>query len=127
MGVSTALADDVLAHVLQGSYQTWVSLHTALPVPGVTEHELDSSAVNYGRVQVLSSGWTTPASASSSNVAQVTFSTAGSNWAAVTHVGIYDAATAGNLLWFGALAVARTVHTGESLAFAIGNLAGSVQ
>lgn len=55
-----------------------------------------------------------------SNTGAVTFTATGASWGSITHVGIFDASTAGNLLWHGALTTARTIGDGDSLDFAIG-------
>lgn len=49
--------------------------------------------------------------------ADVTFTANGANWGSITHIGIFDAATAGNLLFHGPLDAAKTVNDGESLKF----------
>lgn len=52
------------------------------------------------------------------NSAEVPFPVASADWGLVTHVGIRDAATGGNLLYFGGLANPRTILTGDILKFA---------
>ena len=49
-------------------------------------------------------------------------SDAGGDWGTITHIGIHDASTAGNLLWHGSLTVSKTVSDGDTLQFAIGNI-----
>jgi hypothetical protein len=46
----------------------------------------------------------------------------GSNWGAMSHFGIFDASTSGNLLWHGALNAPKTVEVGDSLTVAIGDI-----
>lgn len=53
-----------------------------------------------------------------SNTSTHTFTASGGNWGACTHFGIFDASTAGNLLWHGALTASRTINDGESLTVA---------
>jgi hypothetical protein len=63
-----------------------------------------------------------PASApdgTTTNTALIAF-TATANWGTITHIGLFDAATAGNLLWHGPLSTARTITTGDRLEFATG-------
>lgn len=47
------------------------------------------------------------------NSAEVSFAAATADWGTVTHIGIRDAATAGNLLYFGALDNPRSILTGD--------------
>lgn len=44
------------------------------------------------------------------------------SWGTVTHVGIYDATTAGNLLWWAALDTSKAVANGDQPQIAIGGL-----
>lgn len=44
------------------------------------------------------------------------------NWGTVSHFGIYDAETGGNLLWHGALTASKLVEVGDSLTVAIGDI-----
>lgn len=55
-----------------------------------------------------------------SNTSTHTFTASGGNWGTITHFGIFDASTSGNLLWHGALTTSRTVNNGESLTVASG-------
>lgn len=61
-------------------------------------------------------------SGSTSNSATVTFPTATASWGTVTHFGIYDASSGGNLLYWGALTVSKTVDNGDVFTFPSGNL-----
>ena len=45
-----------------------------------------------------------------------------SGWGTVTHFGIFDASTNGNLLYWGALTASKTVAVGDSVSFGAGAL-----
>jgi hypothetical protein len=60
------------------------------------------------------------ASGTAANAAQETFTASGGNWGTITHWGLYDAETNGNLLIYGALDASRTINDGDSLTFAAG-------
>lgn len=62
------------------------------------------------------------ASGTCSNSGAVAYTASGANYGTVTHVGVFDALTAGNLLWHGALTASKTVNDGDTLNFAIGEL-----
>ncbi|MCU0841825.1 MAG: hypothetical protein MUC79_08920 [Thiobacillaceae bacterium] len=49
-----------------------------------------------------------------SNAAAVTFPAPTANWGSVTHWGIWDAASSGNLLVCSALTVAKTINNGDA-------------
>jgi len=50
--------------------------------------------------------------AASNNIA-ITFPTPTANWGTITHFGIFDAVSGGNLLFHGALTVSKTVNNGD--------------
>lgn len=123
-GFSDYAEDAVLNHVFRTASftkpgTTYVSLHNGDPTDAnVTATELPIGTNGYARVAVASNNtnWTAPAASGAaraiSNAANVTFGTPTGDWNTgnpITHVGIYDAATAGNLLASGALGTARTV------------------
>jgi hypothetical protein len=56
------------------------------------------------------------------NSATVTFPAATANWGTIGFVGIYDAATSGNLLFHGAVTVSKTIESGDTFQVSSGNL-----
>lgn len=52
-----------------------------------------------------------------SNNATVTFATPSASWGTVTHLGIYDAVTSGNLLICRALTTSKTINSGDTVTF----------
>lgn len=105
----------------------YVSLHTADPTDAGTGTEVSGGA--YARVAVsrAAGSWAAPAdsagSQATSNSAAVTFPSPTANWGTVTHFGIFDAATAGNLLYSGALGTSRNILNGDQApSFAAGTL-----
>ena len=57
-----------------------------------------------------------------SNNGAITFPTPTAGWGTVTHFGIYDAASGGNLLFFGALTIAKTVNQADTVTFPAASL-----
>ena len=79
--------------------------------------------------ELSGSGYTrkaiTFASASSGSIANnsaVEFPTATGSWGDVSHFGIYDASTGGNLLFHGAFSASKTIASGDILKVASGSL-----
>lgn len=73
------------------------------------------SLVNWAGTQ--SAGSTTASSGTggtTSNNNAITFPAPTANWGVATHIGIYDAASAGNLLFWSALTTAKTVNNGDA-------------
>ena len=50
----------------------------------------------------------------------VSFTASGSGFGTVTHIGVFDASSSGNLLWHGAMDTAKSVASGDVLKFAAG-------
>lgn len=92
----------------------YVALYTAAPSDAGGGTEVAGSG--YAR-QAADFGTT-----GASNTAALTFTASGGDWGTVTHIGIHDAATAGNLLWHGALTASKSLTDGDSLTFAIGDI-----
>jgi len=79
----------------------------------------------YARVSTVAADWsaaTGTAPATKTNTATKTFPTATGSWGTVTHFGLYDASTAGNLLAFGLLGTSKTIDNGDTASFAAGAL-----
>ena len=53
-------------------------------------------------------------SGTTSNNAAVTFPAPTANWGVITHVGVFDASTAGTLLLYGPLLASKTVNNGDA-------------
>jgi len=55
----------------------------------------------------------TGTSATTSNNGTITFPAPAANWGTIVGIGIFDAATAGNLLFYASLVVSKTVNNGD--------------
>jgi hypothetical protein len=84
---------------------------------------LAASTTNWRNTQNSGSGASTGTGGQTANNAVVTFPAPTANWGSVTHVGIFDAASGGNLLVHGALGTPKTVNNGDAApSFAAGDL-----
>lgn len=59
---------------------------------------------------------------SASSSATVTFTTATANWGTISHVAVMDAASAGNVLFYGAVTTAKLITSGDTFQISAGNL-----
>ena len=59
-----------------------------------------------------------PSNGASTNSSAVEFDQATGDWGTITHFGIYDASTSGNLLYHGALTTSKVIETGDVFKFA---------
>lgn len=74
-----------------------------------------ASLANFAGTQAAASTTaSTGTGGTTSNNAAITFPAPTANWGSVTHFGIYDAASGGNLLFYGSLGVAKTVNNGDA-------------
>jgi len=97
----------------------YVALYTAAPSDSGGGTEVSGSG--YAREAATFAAASTPGG-TTSNTNTIAFTAAGGSWGTITHIGIFDAATSGNLLWHGGLAASKTVGDGDTIEFAIGNL-----
>lgn len=97
----------------------YIALYTAAPSDSGGGTEVSTGG--YSRKAVTFAPATSGAG-TTSNTNLVSFTASGANYGTITHMGIFDLASAGNLLWHGALTAPKTVADGDTLEFAIGNI-----
>lgn len=97
----------------------YLALFTATPSDAGGGTEV--SGGTYSRY-TLTGAFDTASAGATQNTAIITFPTATAVWGLVTSVGIFDAATAGNLLFYGSFSSNLQVDTGDTLSIAAGAL-----
>lgn len=97
----------------------YVACYTAAPSDSGGGTEV--SGAGYTRQSVTFDAAASPGGTTSNNNV-VSFTAAGGNYGTVTHIGIFDASSGGNLLWHGSLTVPRIINDGDTLEFSIGNI-----
>lgn len=121
MSFSNYLETEILDHVFGGNAYTapstlYLALYTA--APGETGGGTECTGTSYARTAVTF----TVSGNEATNSAAVEFATAGNNWGTITHVGVFDALTAGNLMAYGTLTASKTVETGDVFRVPAGDL-----
>jgi hypothetical protein len=137
--MSDYLENKLVDHVFRGqSYSLpvlYVGLLTAAPndAGGGTE----VSGGSYARVKAAAGAsqaltdWkstqndslaSTGTGGNTTNTNAVNFPTPSATWGTVTHFGIYDALSGGNLLFWGALTIAKTINESDTVTFPAGSL-----
>jgi hypothetical protein len=109
---SNYLETKVLDHVFGGvPYSAPATLYLALYTsdPGDGNTGTECSGTSYARQTITF----TVVNDTASNNAAVEFPVAGSSWGTITHVGILDALTSGNLLAHGALTASKAIASGD--------------
>lgn len=97
----------------------YVSLFTTDPTDAGSGTEVSTLSTGYARTAVT---FGAPSNGVSTNSADVTFPTATASWGIVTHIGIHDASTAGNLLFHTPLDTSKTIDSGDIFKITTGNL-----
>ena len=95
----------------------YVALYTSDPTDADTGTEV--SGTSYARQSVT---FGSPSNGVTTNSAAVEFPQAGGSWGTVTHIGIRDASTSGNLLYHTALDASKAIATGDVFRIASGSL-----
>lgn len=101
--------------------QAFVALFTAVTdIEAGTVTEV--SGGSYARKSTVGADWAASSGGSIQNANAITFVTATASWGTVTHFGVYDALTAGNLLFAAVLTASKTIGNGDTASFAAGAL-----
>jgi hypothetical protein len=116
--LENAILDHVLGTSALSSPTVYISLYTS--DPGETDSGTEVAGNGYARL-TASFGAAASGSASGPTVA-TEFTAAGGAWGSITHFGIHDAVTSGNLLYYGALTAAKTIADGDTLRFAANSI-----
>jgi len=95
----------------------YVALYTTDPTDADTGTEVTGGS--YARTSVT---FGAPSNGVTTNNADVTFPTCTSAWGTVTHIGLRDASTSGNLLYHTPLDASKTVDSGDVFKILSGNL-----
>lgn len=119
--------NEILDHLFgKGVYNPptiYVGLSTADPGDdGASLAEPEDSGTGYARVETEAADWNAASSGALDNAAAIEFPEATASWGTVTHFGLFDAATAGNMLAHGSLSQSKTIGDGDTARFAIGDL-----
>lgn len=123
------ILDLILSQVAISAIATvYVALYTVIPTDA-SASGTEVTGGSYARVSVTNNATNWPASSggSKSNGTAITFPAPTANWGTIVGFAIYDAATTGNELAWGALSVNKTVNNGDAApSFAIGALVVSL-
>lgn len=95
----------------------YVALFTTDPTDAASGTEVTGGS--YARTSVA---FAAPSNGAAASSADCTFPTCTSTWGTVSHIGIFDASTAGNLLYHTPLDTSKTIETGDIFKIASGSL-----
>ncbi len=122
MPKSTFLLNALLNATLRGSAFTsplgvYIALFTT--APSIAGGGTEVSGGSYARQLTI---FGAPSGGQCSNTAEVSFPVASANWGTIVAYGLYDALSAGNLLYFSVLSTSRTVLTNDQVKYTAGQL-----
>lgn len=124
---SDYLENKVLDHVLGGGDFTrpataYIALFTVTPSDSGGGTEVTGGS--YARVAVTNNATNFPAASggTKSNGTDIVFTTATADWGTVVAFGIFDAASGGNLLYWGAVSPNKAVPNGSIAKFLTGSM-----
>lgn len=100
---------------------------TECPGTGYTRQGVTSGLTTWAATQSVSP---TPNNSASSGTGGTTFnsaiitftSSAGASWGTINGVGVFDASSGGNLLWYSALTTPKTINTTDVVDFPVSTL-----
>lgn len=97
--------------------KVYLALYTSAPTDANTGTEVSGGA--YSRQQIT---FSQPVNGTVSSFADILFPVATAGWGTITHFGIMDAVTAGNLMYHGALTNPKTIALDDQLKIAGGDI-----
>ncbi len=116
----------VIEHLFETSYTAPDPLYVALFLesnkPGDAGGGTEASGGAYARVAVAqTTGWTSAGNATE-NAADINFPEATASWGELGAFALFDALTAGNMLYWGDLTTPKTINSGDTAKFPAGDL-----
>ena len=115
-----SLSNTFETHTLQYLFTTtsvtrptawYIALFTSNPDEDASGTEVSTSGTAYAR----QSATFTVSGNEATNSAAIEFPTATASYGTVTHIGVFDAASAGNLIAYAALTTSKAIDTGDVL------------
>ena len=91
--------------------------------PGDDGTEVSTTDTGYARQAVTFAG---ASSGEADSNADVVFPVATDDWGTISHLALYDDDEAGNLLWYGPMALPKTIDESDQLKVASGNFTVSL-
>lgn len=126
-GKSDFLENELLDHVLgNAAYSAPATVYIALftATPSDTGGGTEVTGGSYARASVTNNAtnWPAASGGAKANGTEILFTTATANWGTVTSFGIFDASTAGNLIYWGDVSPSKVINSGDTARFAVGDL-----
>jgi len=140
--LSDYLENKLIDHVFRGTAYTapatiYVELYTSACSDSARGTEVSGGSYARGLLAANTTNWAGTQSAGSttassgtggttSNNAVIAFATPSAGWGTVTHIGLSDASTAGNMLVCTTLTTGKTINSGDSVSFPAASLTNQI-
>jgi hypothetical protein len=122
MSFTNFLETEILDHVFAGAAYSAPGTHYLALFTAISDGEAGSVTELSGSAYARQSVAFTTSGNTTSNNAAVEFPTASGSWGTVTHVGVYDASTSGNLMAYATLSSSKAIDTGDVFRVPSGDL-----
>lgn len=120
--MSDYLENEILDHILgTGAYTMPSTVYVGLSTASLNDDNSGTELSGSGYAR-QSATFSAASSGTTSNSAAIEFPAATGSWGTVSHFGIYDAASSGNLLIHGAFTTGKAIASGDILKIATGDL-----
>lgn len=120
--MSDYLENEILDHILgTGSYTAPAAVYVGLSTGSFADDNSGTELSGSGYARVAAT-FSAASSGTTSNSAAIEFPAATGSWGTVSHFGIFDASTAGNLLIHGAFTASKVIASGDILKISAGDL-----
>lgn len=124
---SDFLENELLDHVLgNAAYSApatvYVALYTGAPTDAGGGTEVSGGSYARSAVTNNATNWPAASGGAKANGTEITFPEATGDWGEVVAFGIFDAESAGNLLYWADLTANKTINSGDTAKFAVGEL-----
>ena len=120
--MSDYLENEILDHILgTGAYTMPTTVYVGLSTGSFNDDNsgTELSGSGYARQSIA---FNAASNGTADNSGAVDFPAATGSWGTVSHFGLFDASTSGNLLIHGALTASKAVATGDILRIAAGDM-----
>ena len=122
--LENAVLDHIVGKTTYALPTCYIGLSSSTPAEDGTS-VTEPSGGSYARVSTAGADWNAASAGATSNANAITFAQATADWVSgsnLTHLVAYDAVTAGNPLFYGALTVAKPVLNGDTASFPAGDI-----
>ena len=123
MGSFAAYAKNkIVDHFTGKAAWTMPTVYVALFVGDPEGAGTEVSGNGYARKQTAAADWNTASGGATSNAQALAFPQATGSWGTVDYFALYDAASGGNRTGSGLLSQSKTIGSGDTASFAVGEL-----